>query len=278
MNNRDVSHEWARDPFATLDGSNLFSRNGSIYSYGSHFTIAKYSEGAILFTERGYSSTTAKHKSYVLQAISHKKIIYVPNLDKDYDYNLKLWEEDIQDRLKRLSSARLIQSHIEKINEELDNIEAYHNLYKLKVPKFVGKTRTFIESDDLNGALIKQKETYAKAKKKERQAALKQFEIDLKNWSNQTENKTPRDPDGYSYLRYHRANQYVETTKGIVVSKTDAINLYRALKAGKIEQGQLILDRYRVKEVNDKILSANCHSFKMSHLLSFGEQLLTIID
>lgn len=278
MNNRDVSHEWAIDPFATLEGSNLFSRNGSIYSYGTYFTIAKYSEGAILFTERGYSSTTAKHKSYVLQAISHKKIIYVPNLDKDYDYNLKEWEEDIQDRLKRLSNARLIQSHVEKINEALDNIEAYHNLYGLKVPKFVAKTRSFLQADDLTAQLSKQKETYDKAQRKQKQVAQKQFETDLKNWTNQTENKTPNDPDGYSYLRYHRANQYVETTKGIVVSKTDAINLYRALKAGKIEQGQLILDRYRVKEVNDKRLSANCHSFKMSHLLSFGEQLLTIND
>ena len=77
-----VAHLWANQSQDNAKNSsgNLFFNGKIIYSYGYHFPIAKHVQNngisAVLFTERSYSNTTAKHVSAVIQAANHKNIIY----------------------------------------------------------------------------------------------------------------------------------------------------------------------------------------------------------
>jgi hypothetical protein len=76
----EIPHLWAhkvQDSARNAQG-NLYFENETIYSYGSHFPIARHvvdnltkktSRPAVLFTTRGYSVTTNRHISAVRSAI-----------------------------------------------------------------------------------------------------------------------------------------------------------------------------------------------------------------
>lgn len=71
----EIAHIWAhktQEEARNKEGNFYFSGD-TIYSYGSHFPIARHithkGKAAILFTSRDYSVTTARHKSEVRQAI-----------------------------------------------------------------------------------------------------------------------------------------------------------------------------------------------------------------
>lgn len=74
MNHQQVCHIWANQSKPRGKGFNIYFEGDTIYSYGSHFPIARHvtnkrGERAILFTTRRYSSSTGKHISYTRQAI-----------------------------------------------------------------------------------------------------------------------------------------------------------------------------------------------------------------
>lgn len=65
-------------------GGSFYFQGDTIYSYGSHFPIAKLAkapngEACIFVTTRTYSNTTAKHCSKVQQGIrnTYRKVLYV---------------------------------------------------------------------------------------------------------------------------------------------------------------------------------------------------------
>ena len=59
--------------FGPQSGNNFYFDGDTIYSYGSHFPIARHVETkrgrAVLFTTRDYSVTTSGHKWTVLAAL-----------------------------------------------------------------------------------------------------------------------------------------------------------------------------------------------------------------
>lgn len=73
---KEVAHLWMHKAqlSARNQQGNLYYRDSTIYSYGSHFPIARHvtngkGEDAVLFTTRSYSSTTAKHLRLVRCAV-----------------------------------------------------------------------------------------------------------------------------------------------------------------------------------------------------------------
>ena len=81
MNNTQVAHLWASGSKASGKGSNFYFEGGTIFSYGSHFPIARrITEGFYLITEKGYSNSTSRHISYTRKAIpSFAKLFSVEN-------------------------------------------------------------------------------------------------------------------------------------------------------------------------------------------------------
>ncbi len=78
---KQVAHLWANRSQESAKQSNgqFYFEGDTIYSYGSHFPIARHlpSADAVLFTTRSRSNTTAKHKSYVLRALSGLAVFHV---------------------------------------------------------------------------------------------------------------------------------------------------------------------------------------------------------
>ena len=83
-NHSDVCHVWAQQSQKAGRANNIFFENSIIYSYGYHYKMAKIHDtngDIVLINSRGYSSSTAKHTTYVIRAISHLKSLYCPVVD-----------------------------------------------------------------------------------------------------------------------------------------------------------------------------------------------------
>ena len=81
-----VAHLWANrtQDYARNPGHNFYFSGETIYSYGSHFPIARHVESkrgrAVLFTTRSYSATTAGHKCTVAGACRHLTVFHVADV------------------------------------------------------------------------------------------------------------------------------------------------------------------------------------------------------
>src|ERR1700744_5453986 len=109
----DIAHEWAYDSEGKGIGTaaNILYANGIIYSYGSHFVIAKHvrngkGERAVLFTERTYSQTTAKHISAVEGAVSHLNLIFVPDPALSHEELFDNWHVQMVNIAHHLEGAK----------------------------------------------------------------------------------------------------------------------------------------------------------------------------
>lgn len=113
----EIPHLWLHQTQA--DGrnaaGNLFFRDGTIYSYGSHFPIARRytskSGGCVLFTTASYSVTTARHIGHVRQAIPASVPVFnVPNVtwsgsDSSSAQDKENHAANLADYVKRIESA-----------------------------------------------------------------------------------------------------------------------------------------------------------------------------
>jgi hypothetical protein len=82
-----VAHVWAQqtNPEGRSNNGNFYFRDSAIYSYGSHFQIARFSQDktVVWFTSRSYSVSTSGHVSYVQDALRGLPVVVisVPDLN-----------------------------------------------------------------------------------------------------------------------------------------------------------------------------------------------------
>src|SRR5690349_5873313 len=109
-----VAHVWAA---GTQDEGrnareNVWFRGDTIYSYGSHFPMARRVKGrsgasAFLMTTRTYSNTTAKHLREVSSALRNHTVFHVRDVtDKTHAVHLAEYEERIAELALTASRAR----------------------------------------------------------------------------------------------------------------------------------------------------------------------------
>ena len=93
-----------------------------MYSYGPHFPIARHYKGAVLFTTRSYSVTTARHISITHSACHHLPVFHVGKVT-DEPSKATLAEYSARIELAALTAARARKadsalSQLERIIEE----------------------------------------------------------------------------------------------------------------------------------------------------------------
>jgi hypothetical protein len=153
----EIPHLWAhqtQDEARNRQG-NLYFTGDTIYSYGSHFPIARHvtneaGERAVLFTTATYSVTTSGHCSAVRSAIpSGIPVFHVPNMCHGRYSGSKLTAgdhagnlTDYTERIERhvITSARARSSYAKEWNHEQavrlrDEAFAYCAFFDLPAPK-----------------------------------------------------------------------------------------------------------------------------------------------
>jgi hypothetical protein len=181
----EIPHLWAhrtQDEARNRQG-NLYFTGDTIYSYGSHFPIARHvtngaDERAVLITTATYSVTTSSHCSAVRSAIpSGVPVFHVPNVchgrysgseltANDHAGNLADYAERIEKHV--ITSARARSSYTKEWNHEhaaglRDQAFAYCAFFGLPVPNIPEVPE--IDSDALTA--IRKREAKRAAEKAE---------------------------------------------------------------------------------------------------------------
>jgi hypothetical protein len=112
-NHNEVAHVWAQQNQHHGRANNMFFYGASIYSYGEHFTLAKFQEnGVVLINSERYSVSTSKHSSIVWRAIPQKTVAFsVPSTGSqreernDFE-NVSYYAKIFRENLEKASKAR----------------------------------------------------------------------------------------------------------------------------------------------------------------------------
>ena len=266
--NYDIAHEFA---YGATDGHtgnwNLYISGDCIYSYGSHFCIAKrVGNGTILFTTRDYSPTTARHKSYVASACSHMDKVYCHNPRGTHNDNQAQFLREIRAFLPFLAKARKPEKWLHEIQVICARAKKYCEFFEIKMNEDLAK---FVECEDFNKANEEYLAELKKKAEKERKAELKKKKEHLEKWHNF---EAVHPPYGLEFqeLRVNTENKNrIETTMGVVIPFEAGRAFYELIKNKTLNVGDQLL-HYSVREITDKIIKVGCHTFKRKYLLDFG--------
>lgn len=270
-----VAHLWAaqsQDDARTSGNGNFYFSGKTIYSYGSHFPIAKHvvnKKGikAILFTELVYSSDTSKHISYTRGACSNDLIIYCYRPDSSERENFDYWQKQIEGQADKLVRARKPELYLNAIESISSTANKYADYWKIKIPKTLQLAMNITNKEVFaDYAAKKDKQIIADKIKREREFKKKLAES-LKKWNNHETNYLNA-RDGRDYLRV--GQNRIETSQNVQIAFTAGRVFFEALRSGTIKVGDE-LSGYTVREVGD-IVRIGCHTFPMSYLLKFGAE------
>lgn len=175
-----IAHAWAHGhDRPKTSNSNVLYKSGddTIYSYGSHFPMARHYKGVVLMTTQSYSNTTAGHMAAVRQAVSHMDVVYctyIPdtrvNDTHTHNKNIKHWIAAIESRLISLVKARNKQPWLDKIDEQRTQARRYIELFKVKVKK--ADLKLLFEADITTFEAEAKKEQKAEALRKKKRIEL----------------------------------------------------------------------------------------------------------
>lgn len=142
QNHAEVVHVWAQNTQDFGRSGNIFFENGIIYSYGTHFPIARHiDENTVLFTIDDYSISTSAHKDMVRRAVRHKKIFYVYDVraetKKDHRDNYKNYYTRIAVLIEKSSRARSRKSvYLSDAQSLFNESLEYHKYFNLRCKLF----------------------------------------------------------------------------------------------------------------------------------------------
>jgi hypothetical protein len=135
-NNQQVAHYFANKVQSEGSCSNFFFRNDRLYSYGSHFCIARHLPGGkVAFTTRTHSVSTAKHLSYARQALRGQDLVYCNDPDATAYANREAAHAAILGKLDEASTIRKIRTETREGHRIAAlNIAENFNLYLEALP------------------------------------------------------------------------------------------------------------------------------------------------
>ena len=276
---RQVAHLWAhktQDNAKSAGRGNIYFQGDTIYSYGSHFPMARHvtnskGEKAILFTNRTYSNTTAKHLSFVRQAIPNSiPVFYVNQVTTSPDATeIRSLEEEASELMAKSKTARtrkdfLIAQASGKISAATELARFFSIKTKIATPKALEAAAVEIQK-----GLAKE----AEEKKIRAKQALKEAQDQIIDWKNGV---------AYARIPYNVSTSFGRIEKNELVTSKGArvplehvkkiADLVRSLitkgKTYKRNGHSIHLGDYVLDEIKaDGTLMVGCHTFDKAEVL-----------
>lgn len=149
--NDELPHKWAHklQDYGRTGNGNFYFEGNTIYSYGSHFPIARHitndkGKPAILFTTDSYGHTTGQHKTHVWRSIPEGTLVFdVPSVmprdgsdNKLHKANVSYFQEQINDAYNEAQKGKKFKAY-----ERLIRCHKFYN-DGLKYVSFFGLTST----------------------------------------------------------------------------------------------------------------------------------------
>ncbi len=292
MNNAQVAHAWAAQSRESGKGSNFYFNGATIYSYGGHFPIAKFTDrttadGAriVLFTTRGYSVTTSKHIGMARSALHGLDVrvieCHYPENVGNPD-NLGDMVERYQAALLKATRARTnAERYLRDAETIRDHARAYAVAFGFTVPEFPELDAATLATvrERANKEAAKRK---AEAKERERLRALDYAEK-LTEWRNGADANALalwQYSGEATALRLSRDGKHVETSRRASVTIRTARSLYRAIvgvkgasdetRAAMVESFPDV-DGFRLRTIRaDGCAVVGCHTLEWPEIAAFA--------
>lgn len=285
FSNSDLMHKWSAQTqdYGRNSGGSVYFNGDEIYSYGSHFCMAKIiniNRPAVLITNRKYGNTTAKHLSWVRSAAPYE-LVYCVFPNKDFEDNCKAY----------LSQCETIHAYIDKAKQQRTKARLINELKELgeEIKTYAGaigetlpeKVLLAIDAEKLaEYNNIKASELAEQAEKR------KAYEAEQAAISNKSYNKSKRlflagqieyftapsrctvKGKEYTYLRYNEHKNEVQTSQGVKLPAAVSERFYKWLMAVVAKGGcndgcnKRLLD-WNVQFVNNKEFKIGCHLISM---------------
>lgn len=282
MNNKELVHIWAQQTKESGKGSNMFFEGATIYSYGYHFPIAtihkdnKKDIELVLFTSKGYSPTTAKHKNFVANAITNRRGVVCPLVNPktmadhriNSDYILAQLEKTKKEALSAKRSGKDLVLHAHDLSDDYND---YITFFKVRRKRLT--TRIF--SDDQLEEVKKKRAVYLK-QQQEREARQNAVNAEkLNEWAQGTQEQTLSAFYGLP-IRLRLKNGHVETSRGANVTIEEAKIALSAFNANQLNEGAKIGD-YTVTRWDEEksVLVIGCHNIPLVEIENLNNLLET---
>jgi hypothetical protein len=216
----------------TSTGS-LFFKGSTIYSYGDHFAIAKHivneqGQRAVLFTERSYSNTTAKHIRSVFMSCKNNDIIFCANPIGSHETNFKYWEQSAeQEGASKLPTAKKPEKYLSILAHIEKKANIYASYFGIELPETLKAILSIKDKTEFL-AFADKKAEFIKAENKRKEAEQKKkFKEDIKKWFNY---ETSRLYNGYKYDFLRIKDNRIETTQAVQIPLELGKRLYQSIK------------------------------------------------
>jgi hypothetical protein len=226
-----VAHLWAHksQDFARNPGHNFYFHGDTIYSYGSHFPVARHVENkrsrAVLFTTRSYSSTTAGHKCMVEGACRHLTVFHVADVNSA--------EPRKQFAEYRAAYMALVGKYAKARQRKPEHLAALRDLVEEanRYAAFFGLRARLTLPDDLTGMIAEcqaiEKRDRERKQREERKRERESQER-LQKW---VDGQIDYCPSTYGQpIRLRIAGDELQTSRGARVPLVHAVKAFRVLK------------------------------------------------
>ena len=225
-----VAHLWANksQDSARESGGRFYFVGDTIYSYGSHFPIARHvahkGKAAVLFTTRSYSATTAGHKCMVESACRHLTVFHVADVNNtDHRKEVAEYRKRFVGLVGTYGKARQRKP---EILAQLRGLVSEANEYA----EFFGLRARLSLPADLSGMVaecqaIEKREKARKQREEAKRAREEQERI--RQWAN---GETDYCPSNGQAIRLRVKGDELQTSRGARVPLDHAIKAFRVIK------------------------------------------------
>ena len=282
----EAAHIWASQSQHEGRAGNIEFEGQTIYSYGRHFPVARFAPeygNIVLFTSRGYSSSTGKHKGIIRAAIpSSYTLIYCDDVSRPASHNLAIWEKsilrmrgDFAQSSRKISAGNIATAIYQLTSEAL----AYCEALKIAAPEWIKDNdaekaaRAYVSE----AAKLRDAKRAIKQAENNRIAALESAER-LALWLTGESVNTNGFQFSDTLLRIK--GEQIETTRGAKIPVSDALKIYPLLArtkrtGGKIEAGlhNINLGAYRFNSFDGENLIVGCHSIAWAQIEKMAQEL-----
>ncbi len=281
MNNKQVAHLWANKSLQSAKGSHFYFEGDTIYSYGSHFPIARHYKGVVLFTTASYSNTTARHISITRQACNHLTCYFVSDVRRDpCGKDVKEYAAEIEVLSGNLARARDPQWKLEALQRKIAEANGFCERF--------GYAARFFEPSGEELAALKVK-AQAEAKRKANATAARNARIKAEQaetvakWLAGERVSIPYNVQTV-YLRAKAASDFsaqgqsklvLETSRGASVPLADAQRAFQFIwnrrRTGWHRNGETCrVGDFQLDAVKDQGIVAGCHRISWPEIERFA--------
>lgn len=242
-----VAHLWAhrtQDSAKSVGRGNFYFDGDTIYSYGSHFPVARHvenkrGESAVLLTTRTYSSTTAGHISVTRGACRHLTVFNVANVTDSGAIQRREQFEEYRarqlDLMKSYAKARSTKPRIfDAIAKNVEEANAFAEFFglrtRLKMPE---NADVMAKECERAAKLERDRQSRLRTKRKREDAKrLEKATVALQEWADgDPATEWHRYRYGFDLLpvRLRIKDDKLETSLGAEVPLKDAKRVYKIL-------------------------------------------------